>query len=59
MKKAALIIGLLAIPVLLIAAGFYFNASTISSIGYVIFIFYVIMALRGKFTSREKSNPKN
>jgi len=52
MRKPLLVIGLLIIPVLLIFAGFYFESTTITSIGCVVLIFYVIMALRGKFSDQ-------
>jgi hypothetical protein len=53
MKRPVLIIGLILIPVLLIAAGYYYNIEMLSSAGYVILIFYVIMAFRVKFSVKK------
>lgn len=55
MKNWFLAIALLLIPVLLIISGFYFKNDVLSSIGYVFLIFYIIMAVRGRF----KSNVNN
>jgi len=56
MKKPVIMIALLLIPALLIALGFYLKKDVLSSIGYVILIFYFIMAIRGKFSKAEKEN---
>jgi hypothetical protein len=50
MKKPIIVIALLLVPALLIACGFYFEKNILSSIGYVVLIFYFIMAIRGKFS---------
>jgi hypothetical protein len=55
MKKTFIIIALLLIPALLIACGFHFEEEILSSIGYVILIFYIIMAIRGRFSNSEKN----
>jgi len=55
-NKTVLIIALVLVPGLLIALGFYFKKETLSSIGYVILIFFIIMAVRGKFRSDQKEN---
>jgi hypothetical protein len=56
MKKPVIMIALLLIPAVLIALGFYLKNEILSSIGYVILIFYFIMAIRGKFSKTEKEN---
>jgi hypothetical protein len=56
MTKPITMIALLLIPAILIALGFYLEKEILSSIGYVILIFYFIMAIRGKFSPREKQN---
>lgn len=56
MKKPITIVALLLVPALLIIAGFYFKKDILSSIGYVIVIFYIIMAIRGKFSTGQKEN---
>jgi hypothetical protein len=55
MKKPVVITALLIIPALLILSGFYFEQELLSSIGYVVLIFYVIMAIRGKFNNENKN----
>jgi len=54
MKKPLIIVALLLIPALLIISGFYFEMEILSSIGYVLLIFYIVMAVRGRFSSSEK-----
>lgn len=54
MKKISIIVVLLLIPALLIISGFYFEKEILSSVGYVILIFYIIMAIRAKFSNSEK-----
>jgi len=56
MKKPVIMIALLLIPAVLIALGSYLKKDVLSSIGYVILIFYFIMAIRGKFSKAEKEN---
>ncbi len=56
MTKPITMIALLLIPAVLIGLGFYLEKDILSSIGYVILIFYFIMAIRGKFRTREKEN---
>jgi len=56
MKKPITIVALLLVPALLIISGFYFKKDILSSIGYVILIFYIIMAIRGKFSTGQKEN---
>jgi len=56
MTKPITMIALLLIPAVLIGLGFYLEKDILSSIGYVILIFYFIMAIRGKFSTREKEN---
>ena len=46
---------LLLVPALLIGCGFYFKNEILSSVGYVVLIFYVIMAIRGKFSTGQKN----
>lgn len=53
MKKPALMILLALVPVLLIASGYYFKIDTLSSLGFVILIFYVIMAVRVRFSVKK------
>lgn len=55
MKKPIIIIALLFVPALLILSGFYFEKEILSSIGYVVLIFYIIMAIRGRFSSENKN----
>jgi hypothetical protein len=55
MKKTLIVIALLLAPALLITLGFYFKEEILSSVGYVILIFYIIMAIRGKFRTGEKN----
>jgi ABC-type multidrug transport system permease subunit len=55
MKKPIIIVALLLVPVLLILSGFYFEKEILSSIGYVVLIFYVVMAIRGRFNTGEKN----
>jgi hypothetical protein len=55
MKKLLVIVALLLAPVLLIASGFYFGKEILSSIGYVILIFYIIMVIRGRFSNNAKN----
>jgi len=55
MKRPIIVIALLLVPALLILSGFYFEKEILSSVGYVVLIFYIIMAIRGRF-SREKKN---
>lgn len=57
MPKPALVIALLAIPVLLIIAGYYFQKDILYSIGYVVLIFYVLLAIRAKLSTGKKNNP--
>jgi hypothetical protein len=56
MYKPVVVIFLLLIPALFIASGFYFEKETLSSLGYVILIFYIIMIIRGKFGKGQKPN---
>jgi hypothetical protein len=56
MRKPIILIGMLLIPGILIALGFYLKMDILSSVGYVILIFYFIMAIRGKFGKAEKEN---
>lgn len=56
MPKPIIIIILLLIPALCILAGWYFTIDLLMSIGYVILIFYVIMAIRANFASGKKNN---
>jgi hypothetical protein len=56
MKKPLAIAGLLLVPAFLIISGFYFKKETLSSVGYVILIFYIIMIIRGKFSPGQKEN---
>jgi hypothetical protein len=51
MRKSFVITLLLLVPLLLIGSGFYFEKDMLASIGYVILIFYIIMAVRGRFTT--------
>ena len=53
MNKPIVIVLLLLVPVLLILSGFYFKNEILASIGYVVLIFYIIMAIRGKFSTRK------
>jgi len=55
MKRPLVIVLLLLVPGLLILSGFYFKKDILSSIGYVILIFYVIVAIRGRFSTGEKN----
>jgi uncharacterized protein YxeA len=55
MKKIIIVIVLLLVPALLIASGFYFENEILSSIGYVVLIFYIIMAVRGRFSDQKKN----
>lgn len=59
MKKPILILALLIVPAFLILSGFYFEKKVFkevfTSIGCVLLIFYIIMALRGKFSNTEKN----
>jgi hypothetical protein len=55
MKKPLVHIALLLLSALLIAAGFYFGKEVLSSVGCVVLIFFIIMAVRGKFSSEEKN----
>ncbi|MGZ3854245.1 MAG: hypothetical protein ACXVBX_15725 [Flavisolibacter sp.] len=54
MKKPLIIVALLLVPALLIASGFYFEKEILSSIGYVLLIFYIVMAVRGRFSGEKK-----
>jgi len=56
MRKPFLVIGLLIVPVVLILAGLYLESSTVTSIGCVVLIFYIIMAVRGKFSDQKKES---
>jgi hypothetical protein len=56
MKKPLILIGMLLIPGILIALGFYLKMDILASVGYVILIFYFIMAIRRKFGTGEKEN---
>lgn len=56
MKRPFAALALLLVPALLILSGFYFKKEILSSIGYVVLIFYIIMAIRGKFSTRQKEN---
>ena len=55
MKKPVVVVSLLLIPAVLIILGFYFGREILSSIGYVVLIFYIIMAVRGRFSDRDKN----
>lgn len=55
MKKPIFVIALLLVPALLILSGFYFEKEILSSVGYVVLIFYIIMAIRGRFSSEKKN----
>lgn len=46
---------LLLVPALLIGCGFYLKNEILSSIGYIVLIFYFIMAVRGKFSTGQKN----
>jgi tellurite resistance protein TehA-like permease len=54
MNKPVIISALLLLPALLIISGFYFNKEILYSIGFVVLIFFIIMAIRGKFGSTNK-----
>lgn len=51
MKKSLMILLLLLVPIGLIIFGFYFEKDLLTSAGSIILIFYIIMAVRGKFTT--------
>jgi len=54
MNKPLIVGALILIPALLIVAGFYYGSEILSSIGFVILIFYIVMAIRGKFSDGKK-----
>jgi hypothetical protein len=54
MNKPVIVIALLLLPALLIVGGFYIHNETLYSIGFVVLIFLVIMAVRGKFSASNK-----
>lgn len=58
MKKPVLIVGLVTIPVVLVLTGLYYKNEILSSIGYVIFIFYLVTFARGWFRDQKKNNNK-
>lgn len=58
MKKPLAIIGLLLVPIALVLAGLYYNQDILLSIGCILFIFFIIMAIRGKFTDQRKKDPQ-
>jgi len=59
MKKPLSMVALLLIPAILIGLGFYLKKDILSSVGYVILIFYFIMVIRGKFSTGEKENKQS
>ena len=56
MRKPFWVISLLIVPVVLILAGLYLESSMITSIGCTVLIFYIIMAVRGKFSDQKKES---
>lgn len=56
MRKPFFVIGLLIVPVVFILAGLYLESSLITSIGCIVLIFYIIMAVRGKFSDQKKES---
>ena len=56
MRKPFLVVGLLIVPIALILAGLYFNSATLTSLGCIVLIFYIIMAVRGKFSDQKKES---
>jgi hypothetical protein len=57
MKKSLVIFILFLIPVVMILCGFYLKMQNLISIGYVIMIFYIIMAIRTNFVTGERNKP--
>jgi hypothetical protein len=55
MRKPALVILLLIIPLLLIIAGSYFAIDMLISIGCILLIFYVIIAIRERFSAGKEN----
>jgi hypothetical protein len=56
MKRLILTLALLLVPALLIVSGFYFEKDVLTSLGCIIFIFCIIMLIRGKFSIGQKEN---
>lgn len=54
MRKSLSIVLLLLVPALLVISGFYFDNDLLTSIGCILILFYIIMALRGKFSAGDK-----